>query len=33
MHTKGTARCLVKAEEGQDLSLTIGKLLPRFRFL
>jgi hypothetical protein len=33
MHTKGTARCLVKAEEGQDLSLTIGKLLPCFRFL
>ena len=33
MHTKGTARCLVKAESGQDLSLTIGKLLPCFRFL
>ncbi len=33
LHTKGTASCLVKAEEGQDLSLTIGKLLPCFRFL
>ena len=33
MHTKGTASCLVKAEAGQELSLTIGKLLPCFRFL
>ena len=33
LHTKGTASCLVKAEEGQELSLTIGKLLPCFRFL
>lgn len=33
LHTKGTARFLVKAEEGSDLSLTIGKLLPCFRFL
>ncbi|MCR5717706.1 MAG: hypothetical protein K6F80_01555 [Oscillospiraceae bacterium] len=33
MHTKGTASCLVKAEEGEALSLSIGRLLPCFRFL
>lgn len=33
MHTKGTASLLVKAESGQPLSLTIGRLLPCFRFL
>ena len=33
LHTKGTARFLVKAESGQKLSLSIGKLLPCFRFL
>lgn len=33
LHTKGTANLLVKAEEGNDLSLTIGRLLPCFRFL
>lgn len=32
MHTKGTASYLVKAEEGHELSRTIGKLLPCFRF-
>ena len=33
LHTKGTAAYLAKAESGQDLSLTIGKLLPCFRFM
>ena len=33
LHTKGTASYLVKAESGQKLSLSIGKLLPCFRFL
>lgn len=33
LHTKGTAYYLVKAEEGNALSLTIGNLLPYFRFL
>lgn len=33
LHTKGTASYLAKAESGQELSLTIGKLLPCFRFL
>lgn len=33
MHTKGTASYLVKPEEGHELSLTIGKILPDFRFL
>lgn len=33
IHTKGTADFLVKAEAGQPLSLTIGSLLPCFRFL
>ncbi len=33
LHTKGTATYLARAEEGQTLSLTIGKLLPCFRFL
>ncbi len=32
MYTKGTASYLVKAEAGQPLSLTIGKLLPCLRF-
>ena len=33
LHTKGTASYLAKAEDGNDLSLTIGKLLTGFRFL
>ncbi len=33
LHTKGTAGYLVKAEQDQPLSMTIGKLLPCFRFL
>ncbi|MDE6707785.1 MAG: hypothetical protein K2K06_07100 [Oscillospiraceae bacterium] len=33
LHTKGTASCLVKPEENQDLSLTIGDLLLCFQFL
>lgn len=32
MHTKGTADYLVKAEQGEALSLSIGKLIPNFRF-
>ncbi len=33
LHTKGTASFLVKEEAGEELSLTIGRLLPCFRFL
>lgn len=33
LHTKGTASYLVKAEQGQALSISLGKLLPCFRFL
>ena len=33
LHTKGTASYLVKAESGQELSMTIGKVLLYFEFL
>ena len=33
LHTKGTASYLVRAEQGQELSLSLGTLLPCFRFL
>ncbi len=32
LHTKGTASYLVKAEGGQELSLSLGKLLPCLQF-
>ena len=33
LHTKGTASCLVRAESGQALSMTISDILLYFRFL
>ena len=33
LHTKGTASYLVRAEQEQTLSRTLGTLLPCFRFL
>lgn len=33
LHTKGTASYLIKAEKGEELSLSIGDLLPCFQFL